>query len=275
MTDHVVRDNARLFRGCADDPFLNEIASKVKEQHYQPGEVIRRHGDLPMELMFVQNGTLEELDEEGEIVRRVSALSDMPRCSAMEVVVGMTQQFTVRVAPGGEASVVALPLRELRHAAEESPKDFYQMLYSVLSSFGVSVDGSLAEWGGDDDRWHEIQRVNLMDAVEEGHSQRLNNALDAAERGDTGEVSRYVSMGLPVNASNPDGKTLLHNAAAQGNTALCSLLVSLGAELSPLDAWDKYVTIRCLFVIVAIMELWNHQHDVKRMLAGRLWTMHS
>lgn len=59
---------------------------------------------------------------------------------------------------------------------------------------------------------------------------RDEQLIFAADAGDTARVSRLVSMGADVDASNPDGVTSLMYATQNGNLPMMNLLIRCGAD---------------------------------------------
>lgn len=52
----------------------------------------------------------------------------------------------------------------------------------------------------------------------------------AVDRGDINQIERHIYWGTDINAINPDGKTPLHVAARQGQTAVVKMLLNNGAR---------------------------------------------
>ncbi|CAK0740772.1 conserved hypothetical protein [Azospirillaceae bacterium] len=65
----------------------------------------------------------------------------------------------------------------------------------------------------------------------------MSRLLDAAARGDLGEVKRLVAKGADVNVVDRWGATALHWAARHGHTAMVEFLVAKGVDVDAVDQW--------------------------------------
>jgi glutaminase len=59
----------------------------------------------------------------------------------------------------------------------------------------------------------------------------------AASQGDLDEIRRLVAIGQDLNASDYDGRTALHLAAAEGQTHVIEYLLGAGVNPAPVDRW--------------------------------------
>lgn len=57
----------------------------------------------------------------------------------------------------------------------------------------------------------------------------------AVHRGDINQIERHIHWGSDINAIDADGRTPLHVAARQGQTAVVNLLLKNGAEINVVD----------------------------------------
>ena len=75
----------------------------------------------------------------------------------------------------------------------------------------------------------------------------LSLILDSARDGRIEEIKEYLSQKKNINASGPDGRTLLINAAANHHSALVKLLLVAGADVSVATNSGKTVLNYALF----------------------------
>ena len=62
-----------------------------------------------------------------------------------------------------------------------------------------------------------------------------NDVFDAARCGDTDTVKAYLDLGIPVNLTDEDGRTILHCAAGEGQIKVVELLIERGCCIDPVD----------------------------------------
>lgn len=73
----------------------------------------------------------------------------------------------------------------------------------------------------------------------ETHANNIFNMIYSASQGDIAEIKRLISYGADVNATDYDGRTPLHLAAAEGKTETVRFLLERGADKNLRDRWGK------------------------------------
>lgn len=72
-------------------------------------------------------------------------------------------------------------------------------------------------------------------------------AMDLARKGETQEVQEFLDHGLPVDAQDPEGNTLLMLAAYHGHVDTVRMLVSRGADVDLRNVRDQAPVAGALF----------------------------
>lgn len=82
--------------------------------------------------------------------------------------------------------------------------------------------------------------------------------VDVAEEGDLSELARRLDAGADVNASDPDGRTALHAALAEGHADAARLLLARGADPTRRDElgfgtlhWATYANDEAILELAA------------------------
>jgi ankyrin repeat protein len=82
-------------------------------------------------------------------------------------------------------------------------------------------------------------RQILKETVKRRHDEAFQALAWAVTSGDLEEVRRMLRKGVGINASNYDGKTVLHMASVEGNYRVVELLLQEGAEKNKRDRWGN------------------------------------
>jgi ankyrin repeat protein len=85
---------------------------------------------------------------------------------------------------------------------------------------------------------HAMRQI-LKETVKRRHDEAFQALAWAVTSGDLEEVRRMLRKGVGINASNYDGKTVLHMASVEGNYRVVELLLQEGAEKNKRDRWGN------------------------------------
>ena len=64
---------------------------------------------------------------------------------------------------------------------------------------------------------------------------QYGTVFEAARCGDTDTVKEYLDLGIPIDLTDEDGRTILHCAAGEGQIKVVELLVERGCSIDPVD----------------------------------------
>ncbi|XP_024369505.1 serine/threonine-protein kinase VIK isoform X2 [Physcomitrium patens] len=66
-------------------------------------------------------------------------------------------------------------------------------------------------------------------------AEEVGNLLFYASKGNAAGVKKLLDQGMPVDATDYDGRTALHLAASEGHTDIVKLLLEYNADVNPID----------------------------------------
>ncbi|KAJ6375929.1 hypothetical protein OIU77_000821 [Salix suchowensis] len=254
-----------LFRGCSLG-FIKQIAIRVHEEFFLPGEVIIEQGHVTDQLYIVCHGELEEFgrgenDREEEFLKRLQTNSSFGEVSFL---CNTPQPYTIRVRElcrvlrldkqsfieildihFSDGRIILNNLLEGKDAnlrnqllesdvtlsIEKSESELAMRrspLHIAASKGYEDISLLLIEQGVDVNISDKFGNTPLLEAIKGGHDERDLNLL-----------KRVLANGINPNAKNFDYRTPLHIAASEGLHSIVSLLVEAGASVFPKDRWGN------------------------------------
>lgn len=209
-----------LFKGCSP-AFIKQIAIKVHEELFLPGEVIIEEGNIADQLYIVCHGKLEDIERsENEAEKSLVTLETSTTLNEISVLCNIPVPETVRVAE----------LSKLLRVNKQSLTDILEIHFS---DGRIIVDNLLQ--GKETYLRNKILEsdVTLHIAKHEAElALRLNSAV---YNGDSYRVRRLVAAGLDPNKTDYDGRSPLHIAAMKGFGDIVQFLMEKGAIINATD----------------------------------------
>ncbi|KAJ6764948.1 POTASSIUM CHANNEL SKOR-LIKE [Salix koriyanagi] len=202
-----------LFRGCSLG-FIKQIAIRVHEEFFLPGEVIIEQGHVSDQLYIVCHGELEEFgrgenDREEEFLMRLQTHSSFGEVSFL---CNTPQPYSIRV-------------RELCRVLRLDKQSFIEIL-DIYFSDGRIILNNLLE-------------VNVTLSIEKSESELAMRLNCAAFNGDYYRLKRLIGAGADPNKADYDRRSPLHIAASKGYEDISLLLIEQGVDVNISDKFGN------------------------------------
>ncbi|KAF9671269.1 hypothetical protein SADUNF_Sadunf12G0029800 [Salix dunnii] len=214
-----------LFRGCSLG-FIKQIAIRVHEEFFLPGEVIIEQGHETDQLYVVCHGELEEFgrgenDREEEFLKRLQTYSSFGEVSFL---CNTPQPYSIRV-------------RELCRVLRLDKQSFIEIL-DIYFSDGRIILNNLLE-GKDANLRNELLESDVTLSIEKSESELAMRLNCAAFNGDYYRLKRLIGAGADPNKADYDRRSPLHIAASKGYEDISLLLIEQGVDVNILDKFGN------------------------------------
>ncbi|XVF50404.1 hypothetical protein PTKIN_Ptkin04bG0097400 [Pterospermum kingtungense] len=241
-----------LFKGCTMG-FIKQIAIKVHEEFFLPGEVVIEQGNIVDHLYIVCHGKLVEVgrgknDENGDLFTDLQTFSSFGEVSFL---CNTPQPYTIRV-------------RELCRVLRLDKRSFMEIV-EICFSDGRIILNNLLE-GKDSNMQNEILESDVTLYIGKLESELAARLNCAAYNGDLYRLKRLIGAGADPNKTDYDGRSPLHIAASKGYEDIISFLIEQKVDINILDKLGN----------TPLVEAIKHGHDQVRSLlvqAGALLAM--
>lgn len=212
-----------LFRGCSHE-FIIQIAIKVHEEFFLPGEVILEQGCMADQLYFVCHGKVEELtkSEENETEESLLNLQTYNSVGEISVLCNIPVPYTVQVS-------------ELSRLLRIDKQSLVEIL-GIYFSDGRVIINNLLE-GRESSLRSKILESDITLNIAKHESELAMRLNCAAHDGDLYRLSRLIGAGAEPNRTDYDGRSPLHLAASKGHGDITVFLIQRGVEI---NARDKF-----------------------------------
>ncbi|CAN1827547.1 Potassium channel SKOR [Linum perenne] len=238
-------EKVSLFKGCSSE-FINQIAVRLHEEFFLPGELILEQGSVVDQLYFVCQGALEEvgLVEDGS-EETVSLLQPNSSFGEISILCNIPQPYTVRVCE------LCRLLRLDKQAFSDILEIYFNDGRKILNNLLEAKEAPLRDKQLESDITFHIGKQEAELAL------RVNSA---AYHGDLSQLKGYIRAGADPNRTDYDGRSPLHLAASRGYEDMARFLVQKGVD----------VNIRDKFGNTPLMEAIKSGHDrVASLLVGK------
>ncbi|KAI3773975.1 hypothetical protein L1987_48515 [Smallanthus sonchifolius] len=206
-----------LFKGCSL-PFIKQIAIKVQEELFLPGEVIIEEAKIADHLYIVCYGKLEDVGRsENEAEKRVRTLEACSSLNEMSLLCNIPVTDTVLVAE--LSKLLRVDKQSLIDTLEIHFADGRIILDNLLEGKQTHIRNKILE---SDLTLHVAKHESEL-------ALRLNSAV---YNGDLYRVRRLVAAGINPNNTDYDGRSPLHIAAIKGFADLVQFLLQKGAIIN-------------------------------------------
>ncbi|XVE91039.1 hypothetical protein DITRI_Ditri20bG0124000 [Diplodiscus trichospermus] len=226
-----------LFKGCSAE-FIKQIAIKVHEEFFLPGEIIIEQGNVVDQLYIVCHGKLVEVgrgqnDETGDLFTDLQTFSSFGEVSFL---CSTPQPYTIRVIE--LCRVLRLDKRSFMEIVEIYFSDGRIILNNLLEGKDSNMQSKILE-----------SDVNLyIGSLESELATRLNCA---AYNGDLYRLKRLIGAGADPNKTDYDGRSPLHVAASRGYEDITSFLIEQKVDFNTSDKFGN----------TPLLEAVKHGHD--------------
>ncbi|XP_060204220.1 potassium channel SKOR-like isoform X2 [Lycium barbarum] len=210
-----------LFRGCSPE-FIKQIAIRVHEEFFLPGEVILEQGSMADQLYFVCHGKVEELtkSEENETEESLLDLQTYNSVGEISVLCNIPVPYTVQVS-------------ELSRLLRIDKQDLLEIL-GIYFSDGRVIINNLLE-GRESILRNKILESAITLNIAKNESELAMRLNCAAHDGDLYRISRLIGAGAEPNRTDYDGRSPLHLAASKGHGDITVFLIQRGVEINARD----------------------------------------
>ncbi|KAL5574136.1 hypothetical protein UlMin_023733, partial [Ulmus minor] len=213
-------ENVSLFRGCSAE-FINQIAIKLHEEFFLPGELIMEQGNVVDQLYFVCHGKLEEvgIGEDGS-EETVSLLVPKSTFGEISILCNIPQPYNVRVC-------------ELCRLLRLDKQSFTNIL-DIYFYDGRKILNNLLEGKDSHLRVKQLESdiTFHIGKQEAEHALKVNSA---AYHGDLHQLKDLIRAGADPNKTDYDGRSPLHLAASRGHEDVTLYLIQHGVDVNVSD----------------------------------------
>ncbi|KAL1521906.1 hypothetical protein AB1Y20_021556 [Prymnesium parvum] len=204
---------------------LGQLCAVVHTVMYLPEETIIQHGDVVMEMYFLEEGAVAYLDleeacgESGDTIPHMACQRGTPMCE-LGFLFGLRQEVTLEALLPSRCCV--LRKHDFNALRKQLPELLARMQEAVLSRMREEADP----------RVEEVERT----LVPSDHARnRAADLFSAAAAGRIDLVRALVHDGVSVAEIDYVGRTPLHVAAASSRLEVVEFLISVRAGLSARD----------------------------------------
>ncbi|XP_024990314.1 potassium channel KOR1-like isoform X2 [Cynara cardunculus var. scolymus] len=209
-----------LFKGCSL-AFIKQIAIKVQEELFLPGEVIIEEGNIADHLYIVCHGKLEDVRRsENEVEKSILTLQTSSSLNEISVLCNIPAPDTVRV--GELSKLLRLDKHSLTDILEIHFSDGRIIVDNLLEGKETYLRNKILE----SDITLHIGKHELELAL------RLNSAV---YNDDLYRAKRLVAAGVDPNKTDYDGRMPLHIAAINGFEDIVEFLMQKGSIINATD----------------------------------------
>ncbi|KAL5815414.1 hypothetical protein ACOSQ4_026055 [Xanthoceras sorbifolium] len=209
-----------LFKGCSLG-FINQIAIRVSEEIFLPGEVVIEQGTVADQLYIVCHGDLDEVgkgeDDEEKLLTHLHTYSSFGEVSFL---CNTPQPYTIRV-------------RELCKVLRLDRQSFLEII-GIYFFDGRIILNNLLE-GKDSYLQSKIMESDISLYIEKPESELATRLNCAANDGDFYRLKRLIGVGADPKKRDYDGRTPLHIAASKGYEDMIHFLIQKGVDVNISD----------------------------------------
>lgn len=205
-----------LFKGCSPG-FLKQIATRVHEEIFLPGEVILEEGNMVDQLYIVCNGKLKgvgsnEDETEGPLIH----LQTNDSFGEIPLLCNTPQAYTVQVV-------------ELCRLVRLDKQSFINIL-EIYFSDGRIILNNLLEGKGSNLR-NKILESDITLYIGKREAEVAMRVNCAAYNGDLYQLRRLIEAGADPNKTDYNGRSPLHFAASKGYEDITDYLIELRVNI--------------------------------------------
>ncbi|XP_028756660.1 potassium channel SKOR [Neltuma alba] len=213
-----------LFKGCSLG-FIKQIAIRVHEEFFLPGEVIMEQGNLANQLYLVCDGELVEMRRE-DVDKEVFIRHLQDHCFFGEVsfLCDIPQPSTVR------ACEFCKVLRLDKHSFMETLKVYFADGRAIMNNLLEGKDSSIQQ---------KLLQSNFSLILENHEKEMVMRMNCAAYEGDIHFLKRLIESGADPNKTDYDGRSPLLISASKGYVEIVHFLIAHGVIINFSDKFGS------------------------------------
>ncbi|KAL2457294.1 Potassium channel SKOR [Forsythia ovata] len=214
-----------LFKGCSY-AFIKQIAIRMQEEFFLPGEVIIEEGNTIDQLYFLCDGKLEEVKkfEDTETEGSLPILETYSSVGEISVLCNIPEPRTVQ----------AIELSRLLRIDKQALIDVLEICFAD----GRTIINNLLE-GKESTLRNKILESDITLHIEKHESELAMRLNCAAHDGDLHRLRHLVEAGADPNKVDYNGRTALHLAASKGYEDIVQFLIQGRVEINIRDNFGK------------------------------------
>ncbi|XP_039127338.1 potassium channel KOR1-like [Dioscorea cayenensis subsp. rotundata] len=216
-------EDVPLFSGCSAE-FIDQIAIRLHEEFFLPGEVIMEQGNAVDQLYFVCHGVLEGVAIGEDGTETIVPLEPNSSFGEIAILCNIPQPFTVRVCE---------LCRLLR-----IDKQLFTNILEIYFVDGRTILSNLLEGNENNIKIKQFESdINLHITKQESElSLRVNSA---AFHNDLNHLKSLIKAGADPKKTDYDGRSPLHLAASRGHEDMTSFLIQEGVDINLSDKFGN------------------------------------
>ncbi|KAJ8771969.1 hypothetical protein K2173_027146 [Erythroxylum novogranatense] len=213
-----------LFKECSLG-FIKQLAIKVHEEYFLPGEMVIEQGQVVDQLYIVCHGELEEVVRENEETEEVFLnLHAGSSFGEVSFLCNTPQPYTVRA-------------RDLCRVLRLDKPSFVEIL-EIHFSDGRIILNNLLE-GKDSIQRNELLESEVTLYIEKSETELTMRLNCAIYDGDFYRLKCLIRAGVDLNKTDYNGRSPLHTAASKGYEDIAIFLIERGADANISDRFGN------------------------------------
>lgn len=226
-----------LFNGCSLG-FIKQVATRVHEEFFLPGEEVIKQGLIVDQLYFVWGGLLEAVgrDEDGNKQESLQHLQTRSTFGEISVLGDIPEPYTIRV-------------RELCRLLRLDKHSCIELLETHFHDGRIILDNLLE--GKVSTLQNKLMESDITLLIEKRESELTMRLICAAYDGDLHRLKRLVEKGADPNKTDYNGRSPLHVAASKGYEDITLFLIEQGVDINISDNFGN----------TALLEAIKNKHD--------------
>ncbi|KAF7813477.1 potassium channel SKOR-like [Senna tora] len=213
-----------LFKGCSMG-FIKQIAIRVHEEFFLPGEVIMEQENVADQLYLVCHGELDEIrTEDGDKEEITNHLQNYCSFGEVSFLCNIPQPSMIR------AREFCKVLRLDKHSFTEALKIYFADGQVILNNLLEGKDSSLKL---------KLLESDFSLTLEKQKTEMAMRMNCAAYDGDLHLLRRLIGSGADPNKTDYDGRSPLHISASKGYVDIAYFLIGQGVMINFSDKFGN------------------------------------
>lgn len=190
--------SGRFLYGCKEQLF-NSLLVKLHMIHVMPGDHVVHKDEIPRELYFVQNGSVQVVDEHERVLSVVrSDVPDLPPIvGEVPFFLGINHLHAVKARLDGDLQLMVLSKNASTELFAEYPEQHAIICNNLMSTFDLTKEGRQIPGVEDDlsDKDKMATKKRIVESMNLRTEQRFSALRDAVRSGDADSVILLARQG--------------------------------------------------------------------------------